>query len=79
MCIRDSPNTGSNRSGRTDSNTNPNTGSKMCIRDSYLTDAQNEVTMPQGSTQEIAWTLWNMGQYKAGSTGEGYNLSLIHI
>ena len=39
----------------------------------YLTDAQNEVTMPQGSTQEIAWTLWNMGQYKAGSTGEGYN------
>lgn len=41
----------------------------------YLTDAQNEVTMPQGSTQEIAWTLWNMGQYKAGSTGEGYNTS----
>lgn len=41
----------------------------------YLTDAQNEVTMPQGSTQEIAWTLWNMGQYKAGSTGEGYNPS----
>lgn len=41
----------------------------------YLTDAQNEVTMPQGSTQEIAWTLWNMGQYKAGSTGEGYNSS----
>lgn len=31
--------------------------------------------MPQGSTQEIAWTLWNMGQYKAGSTGEGYNPS----
>lgn len=41
----------------------------------YLADAQNEVTMPQGSTQEIAWTLWNMGQYKAGSTGEGYNTS----
>ena len=41
----------------------------------YLTDAQNEVTMPQGSTQEIAWTLWNMGQYKAGFTGEGYNTS----
>ena len=41
----------------------------------YLTDAQNEVTMPQGSTQEIVWTLWNMGQYKAGSTGEGYNTS----
>lgn len=41
----------------------------------YLTDAQNEVIMPQGSTQEIAWTLWNMGQYKAGSTGEGYNTS----
>ena len=30
----------------------------------YLTDAQNEVTMPQGSTQEIAWTLWNMGSIK---------------
>lgn len=41
----------------------------------YLSDAQNEVTMPQGSKQEIAWTIQNMGKYSKGSTGEGYNPS----
>ena len=28
----------------------------------YLSDAQNEVTMPQGSKQEIVWTIQNMGK-----------------
>lgn len=41
----------------------------------YLSDAQNEVTMPQGSKQEIVWTIQNMGEYSKGSTGEGYNPS----
>lgn len=41
----------------------------------YLSDAQNEVTMPQGSKQEIVWTIQNMGKYSKGSTGEGYNPS----
>lgn len=43
--------------------------------DLYLSDAQNEVTMPQGSKQEIVWTIQNMGEYSKGSTGEGYNPS----
>lgn len=41
----------------------------------YLSDAQNEVTMPQESKQEIVWTIQNMGKYSKGSTGEGYNPS----
>ena len=41
----------------------------------YLSDAQNEVTMHQGSKQEIVWTIQNMGKYSKGSTGEGYNPS----
>lgn len=41
----------------------------------YLSDAQNEVTMLQGSKQEIVWTIQNMGKYSKGSTGEGYNPS----
>lgn len=41
----------------------------------YLSDAQNEVTMPQGSKQEIVWTIQNMRKYSKGSTGEGYNPS----
>ena len=41
----------------------------------YLSDKQNEVTMAQGSTQEIVWQLLNMGEYSKGSTGEGYNES----
>lgn len=41
----------------------------------YLSDAQNEVAMPQGSKQEIVWTIQNMGKYSKGSTGEGYNPS----
>ena len=41
----------------------------------YLSDAQNEVTMPQGSKQDIVWTIQNMGEYSKGSTGEGYNPS----
>lgn len=41
----------------------------------YLSDAQNEVTMPQGSKQKIVWTIQNMGEYSKGSTGEGYNPS----
>ena len=41
----------------------------------YLSDAQNKVTMPQGSKQEIVWTIQNMGEYSKGSTGEGYNPS----
>ena len=41
----------------------------------YLSDAQNEVTMPQGSKQEIVWTIQNMSEYSKGSTGEGYNPS----
>ena len=41
----------------------------------YLSDAQNEVTMSQGSKQEIVWTIQNMGKYSKGSTGEGYNPS----
>lgn len=41
----------------------------------YLSDAQNEVTIPQGSKQEIVWTIQNMGKYSKGSTGEGYNPS----
>lgn len=41
----------------------------------YLSDAQNEVTMPQGSKQEIVWTIQNMGEYSKASTGEGYNPS----
>lgn len=31
--------------------------------------------MPQGSKQEIVWTIQNMGKYSKGSTGEGYNPS----
>lgn len=31
--------------------------------------------MPQGSKQEIVWTIQNMGEYSKGSTGEGYNPS----
>lgn len=38
----------------------------------YLSDAQNEITMPQGSTQEIVWQIQDMGEYYRGSTGEGY-------
>lgn len=41
----------------------------------YLSEAQNEVAMPQGSKQEIVWTIQNMGKYSKGSTGEGYNPS----
>lgn len=41
----------------------------------YLSEAQNEVAMPQGSKQEIVWTIQNMGEYSKGSTGEGYNPS----
>ena len=41
----------------------------------YLSDRQNEVTLAQGSTQEIVWQLLNMGEYSKGSTGEGYNPS----
>lgn len=41
----------------------------------YLSDRQNEVTLAQGSTQEIVWQLLNMGEYSKGSTGEGYNES----
>lgn len=41
----------------------------------YFADAQKEVTLAQGSTQEIVWTVWNQGEYKSGSTGEGYNTS----
>ena len=41
----------------------------------YLSDRQNEVTLAQGSTQEIVWQLLNMGEYSTGSTGEGYNPS----
>lgn len=41
----------------------------------YFADAQKEVTLAQGSTQEIVWTIWNQGEYKTGSTGEGYNRS----
>ncbi len=41
----------------------------------YLSDAQNEVTLAQKSTQEIVWQLLDMGEYSSGSTGEGYNTS----
>lgn len=41
----------------------------------YLSDQQNEVTLAQGSTQEIVWQVQNMGEYSTGSTGEGYNSS----
>ena len=41
----------------------------------YLSDRQNEVTLAQGSTQEIVWQILNMGEYSKGSTGEGYNES----
>ena len=41
----------------------------------YLSDAQNEVTLAQKSTQEIVWQLLDMGEYSAGSTGAGYNTS----
>ena len=41
----------------------------------YMSDAQNEVTMPQGSKQEIVWTIWSMGEQTKGSTGEGYSSS----
>ena len=41
----------------------------------YLSDAQNEVTLAQKSTQEIVWQLLDMGEYSKGSTGEGYNTS----
>ena len=41
----------------------------------YLSDRQNEVTLAQGSTQEIVWQLLDMGECSKGSTGEGYNTS----
>ena len=41
----------------------------------YLSDAQNEVTLAQKSTQEIVWQLLDMGEYSSGSTGEDYNTS----
>lgn len=41
----------------------------------YLSEAQNEVTMAQGSTQEILWQILDMGEYSKGSTGNGYNTS----
>ena len=41
----------------------------------YLSEAQNEVAMAQGSTQEILWQILDMGEYSKGSTGNGYNTS----
>lgn len=48
---------------------------KVVYNGLYLSNEQNEVTMSQGSTQEIVWQILDMGEYSKGSTGEGYNSS----
>ena len=48
---------------------------KVVYNGLYLSNEQNEVTMSQGSTQEIVWQILDMGEYSKGSTGEGYNPS----